>query len=178
MAARQGMQMPNTPDDDSRPLAYLRNIGIALKKGRLLAYSSEVGESGRPVMNRWIVRGLYGVSFCYVALDLGHHYASSRHDIGDRRTRVMNYQVSETAVMTTDRAVWHSLASFALPTICIHSIVKYSTIGLTKFGMRYPTRIAPLVGLSFIPFIIHPIDAATDWFMDNTARRFYDHKQN
>lgn len=160
-------------NEDVRPIAYLRNIGTVLRKARLLTYSSEVGESGRPVMHRNIVRGLYSLSFGYVGLDIAHFYAKTAKQVGDTQIEVAGIPMAEKNVLTADRAAWHSMASFAFPTLAIHSIVKHSKKTLIRTGMRYPHIAAPVLGLVSIPFIIHPIDEVTDWIMDNTVRRLY-----
>lgn len=49
-------------------------LDIWLKKGasiRPLAYASEVREASRPLVNKWVARGAYGLSFAYVFVDIG-----------------------------------------------------------------------------------------------------------
>lgn len=154
-------------------MAYLRNIGTVVRKGRLLTYSSEVGESGRSVMPRNLVRAMYGVSVGYVVLDIAHFYAKAADAVGDKEVEVFSTTLPEKVVLTVDRTLWHGIASFGFPTLAIHSIVKHSKNAMVKAGMRYPHVAAPMLGLASIPFIIHPIDELTDFIMDKTIREFY-----
>ncbi len=41
-------------------------FSIFLRKGRIIAYASEFGESLRPLVPRSVVRNLYGASLTYV----------------------------------------------------------------------------------------------------------------
>jgi hypothetical protein len=55
-------------------------------------------------------------------------------------------------------------------------VVHYVGIGVKK-APRLPTLVkvwgATVVGLGAIPFIIHPIDHAVDFLLDNTLRQLY-----
>jgi fission process protein 1 len=43
-----------------------------LSAQRYVAYTSDIGESFRPVAHPWLVRGAYGVSWLYLAGDVSH----------------------------------------------------------------------------------------------------------
>jgi len=84
----------------------------------------------------------------------------------ERKTRV-TYAV-------VDTVIWQGLASVAIPGFTINRICYLSNIAL-----RYTTSLpaatrkwtVTAIGLSAIPFIIHPIDRAVDKLMDKTFRR-------
>lgn len=149
----------------ARAMQGLNNVMIG---SRPLAYASELGESVRPLVPRVLVRSFYGISWAYVILDT----VAKTYSIRDQGREKM-------AFYAMDLAIWHSLASMMLPAFTIHSIVKYSgkvinkiSNSASKFGRFGPT----FLGLASIPFIIHPLDHATDFGMDFTLRRLYSHK--
>lgn len=157
-----------TTDDDNY-LAYSRNVANILKNTftyRPMAYASEVGESLRPVTKQFIVRGAYALSFGYVFTDIGIKTHAMKH--------LGNDAMVKNAI---DLTIWHGLASMAIPAFTIHTIVKYSSVGLKHFpkvyGTKYGKFLPSILGLVSIPFIIHPIDHMTDYAMDNTIRKYY-----
>ena len=167
---------------ESKPLSYsgvletmknhsLTGMGI-LASYRPLAYASEVGESFRPVIPVGAVRSLYGLSFAYCGADI----ALKTMDI-----KKHGYGQDKVITKALDLTVWHGFASMALPAFTIHSIVKYSGKVLKqlpqvktypKVGLWTPV----FLGLSSIPFIIHPLDDLTTYVMDNTVRHLYKDK--
>ena len=161
--------------EENRAMVYARLFPKFMLKmnqimifSRPLAYASELGESVRPLVPRYLVRSLYGVSWAYVILDT----VAKTFSIRDQGREKM-------AFYATDLAIWHLLASMSLPAITIHSIVNLSKKVIdkfanpaSKFGKFGPT----ILGLSSIPFIIHPLDHATDIAMDYTLRKTYSHK--
>lgn len=161
--------------DENRALVYgsrfaraMRGLNNVMIGGRPLAYASELGESVRPLIPRFIVRALYGVSWAYVMLDT----ASKTYTVRD-------YGREKMAYFSADLLLWHSLASMMIPALTIHSIVKYSGKAIKKYGNAASNfgRFGPtVIGLLSIPFIIHPIDHATDIAMNATIRRFYNYK--
>lgn len=82
------------------------------------------------------------------------------------------------AYTAADLAIWHTVASMALPAFTIHTIVHQSQKFIQKTrAMDKLKRFGPVgLGLACIPFIIHPIDHLTDWAMDNTLRKLYSDK--
>ena len=195
------MTFPTTEDNTNdttifRPVVYvnwfLRTIPRLVSQQRYLAYASEVGESFRPIIPKYVVNFSYAASIFYVLTDIGV------------RTQGMYEQKKpnkEIAIKVTDLLIWHSFASMILPAFTVHSIVKYSNKGVSMFNMirdkdknliqhkcgnsfkptlemfSYRSRIQAwlptMIALACIPFIIHPIDHATDFVMDNSIRKLY-----
>lgn len=150
--------------------AAARTVPRLIASQRGLAYASEVGEAGRPVIHKWLVRALYGASFLYVGADT-YHKAMDAHNMGVNET--------ELKILVGDTVLFHALASMAVPALTIHSIVKYSELVLRSVPMsarvaRFATIAPTMAGLCSIPFIIEPIDHAVEFAMDHTARTFYD----
>lgn len=60
-------------DSNVRYAAYATRLRtILLSAHRYVAYTSDIGESFRPVAHPWLIRGAYAVSWAYLAGDVGH----------------------------------------------------------------------------------------------------------
>src|ERR1700761_9584260 len=65
----------NTTSTDSsvRYAAYAaRARTILLSAHRYVAYTSDIGESFRPIAHPWLIRSAYGISWAYLLGDVGH----------------------------------------------------------------------------------------------------------
>ncbi|KAF2805533.1 uncharacterized protein BDZ99DRAFT_466512 [Mytilinidion resinicola] len=63
----------DTTDSDLRYAAYASRVRTILRAGqRYIAYTSDIGESFRPVAHPWLVKGAYAVSWLYLAGDVSH----------------------------------------------------------------------------------------------------------
>ncbi|KAF2019179.1 hypothetical protein BU24DRAFT_418783 [Aaosphaeria arxii CBS 175.79] len=63
----------DSTDTNFRYAAYASRIRtIMLSAHRYVAYTSDIGESFRPVAHPWLVRGAYGVSWVYLAGDVAN----------------------------------------------------------------------------------------------------------
>ena len=142
----------------------LRSLGYAGRVGRLvatylsrgsryLAYTSDVGEAFRPVVNANIVRASYAVSWTYVlgdvalttkrALDAGHDYVRAG----------------------VHAAVFQSLGSMLAPAIVIHTTVHQTEKLLHRLGRsaKFGPTAAGLAVVPFLPFFVDPpVEYAVD----------------
>jgi fission process protein 1 len=143
----------DTTDTSMRYAAYASRIRtIMLSAQRYVAYTSDIGESFRPVAHPWLVRGAYAVSWAYVIGDVAHegYKAYCRNQsllaptTGGTPPNATSTVASESAkteaapkrqhipaledwrVVMAQRALFQSIASMGLPAFTIHSIVKYS----------------------------------------------------
>jgi hypothetical protein len=98
----------------ARLLGYSRFLGIALRKSRILAYSTEVAESVRHSRPKWVTP-LYVLNFAYIGVDIGYHTNAST-----------KYGSETTKYKFLDLIVFHTFASFVIPTATIHTVVKYT----------------------------------------------------
>ena len=120
---------------------------ILLSAQRYVAYTSDIGESFRPVAHPWLVRSAYGISWAYIAGDVSHE--GYKAYLRQQSLRYPGLNPGEPAVRATDgsvageaqilkvpaledwktvvaqRAVFQSIASMGLPAFTIHSIVRY-----------------------------------------------------
>lgn len=148
----------------SRVALILRKLPALTQKAKAAAYSSEVGESFRPVIHKKMVRFLYGVSIGYIIVDVtGRSFC-----VADQGTNKMSYFIFDTLL-------WHSLASLLLPALAIHKIVALSKKVICKISSNKKALawIPAILALSSVPFIIHPIDKITDFALDNVVRPIY-----
>jgi len=154
---------PNSSDDnpfhgDARYFAYLARVRTLFVTGsRYLAYSSDVGESLRPVLPPWMVNACYGVAFTYVGCDTGyvgwkaHQQGKQNSEIGRAVTLEFTFQV---------------LASLLMPTVIIHTAVHQSQKLLKNNRSAVLARWGPcLIGLALIPampYLDHPVERAIE----------------
>ena len=148
----------------SRVALILRKLPMLTQKAKAAAYSSEVGESFRPVVHKRFVRTLYGISIAYVVVDV----AGRSFCVADQGRSKMSYFVFDTLL-------WHSLASLLLPAVIIHKIVHLSKKVVSKVtsNTKAIAWIPAVLALSSVPFIIHPIDLATDYSLDYLVIPYY-----
>lgn len=162
-----------------RPFGYARSAFPALRslvyaaKGSLkvarpLAYSSEVGESTKPVISKGLYRTLWGLSIGYVGFDTASHM----HDLSEQQGCTNQLMVKSAA----DNLIWHTGASLVAPALAIKGVVtvakKTIKAAITKPNPRLIQICPPLLGLVSIPLIVHPIDHFADWIMDNGLRPY------
>ena len=114
-----------------------------LSAQRYVAYTSDIGESFRPVAHPWLVRSAYGISWAYLIGDVSHEgykaYMRNQRLRGslndEHKNAVANQEVvkpeyipaiEDFRSIMAQRAVFQSIASMGLPAFTIHSIVRYS----------------------------------------------------
>jgi fission process protein 1 len=115
-----------------------------LSAQRYVAYTSDIGESFRPIAHPWLVRGAYGISWAYLIGDVSNE--GYKAYVRNNKSQASLNDEYKSAVVTgqevvkpehipaledyrsimAQRAVFQSLASMGLPAFTIHSIVRYS----------------------------------------------------
>lgn len=126
---------------------------ILLSAHRYVAYTSDIGESFRPVAHPWLIKGAYGISWAYLIGDVSHEgykaYLRNQRILhpgvpGVTSVRASdatgNHPITEPSgfkpghvpaiedyrSVMAQRAIFQSVASMGLPAFTIHSIVRYS----------------------------------------------------
>lgn len=173
-------------DEDSRFMTYFRFAPRLMKVLRPLAYASEVGESFRNVVAPKLVKLSYGLSIAYVVGDVGikvgEIYVDKKIEDENKRNKMIMWTFG-------DQFLFHTSASLIAPAVIIHQTVKRTGQGLeylknnkkfmdnqklTKltrlFNHKHFRLVPTVIGLCTIPFIIKPIDNATDWVLYKTLR--------
>ena len=120
-----------------------------LSAHRYVAYTSDIGESFRPIAHPWLIRGAYTISWAYLIGDVSNEgwkaYKRNQailhpHSDEHKDARLLDEQnqtdlarpprsipaIEDYRSIMVQRAVFQSIASMGLPALTIHSIVKYS----------------------------------------------------
>ncbi|KAH6634828.1 mitochondrial 18 KDa protein-domain-containing protein [Chaetomium sp. MPI-SDFR-AT-0129] len=177
----EGYAPPST-DSNLRYAAYAaRARTILLSAHRYVAYTSDIGESFRPVAHPWLVRGAYGVSWAYILGDVSYEgYKAYLHN-----QRVLDPQLELTArqqqilgvsdvggeikkptapgtvtpledyrTVMLQRGIFQSVASMGLPAFTIHSVVRYSGRAMKDVKNAKVRTWGPIgLGLAVVPFL-------------------------
>lgn len=141
------------------------NIKIAAVQGvRYVAYSSDVGESFRPMIKPWMVNATYGIAGAYVLGDVG--YSGYKANRAGHSKEV----VAATAAHTL---VFQCLASLALPAVIIHTVVHQAQHFCHRpafVSMPRVVRFGPsAIGLALIPampLLDPPVEYVIDTVFD------------
>lgn len=156
---------------------------IMLSAQRYVAYTSDIGESFRPVAHPNLVRAAYGVSWAYLIGDVSHEgykaylrnqevlHPKPRPDAPEGTALQAPGKVpaiEDYRARMAERAVFQSIASMGLPAFTIHSIVRYS--GRAMKSVKNPMlRTWGPIGLGLaavpaLPFMFdHPVEVATEY---------------
>ena len=115
---------------------------------RYVAYSSDVGESMRPVLRPWMVNATYGVAIGYVLYDAG----------SDVKRKMDAGHPTEVLLATgTYKLVFHGLVSLAMPAVIIHSAVHQAHDLFAREAFSKMPRVVKwgpsAVGLGLIPLM-------------------------
>lgn len=137
-------------------------VAAFLTKGRFIAYTSDIGESARPVMPSWFVNGAYALTFIYVGVSVGKHTYDA-HREGQSQQMVLRAFCHTT--------VFELVASVAMPSLIIHQAVHFAQHQAHRLPPGPVARWVPtIVGLACIPFLPyldppaeHAIDAAFEY---------------
>ncbi|KAL1303894.1 hypothetical protein AAFC00_000348 [Neodothiora populina] len=180
-------------DSNLRYAGYASRVRtILVSAQRYVAYTSDIGESFRPVAHPYLVKGAYGVSWAYLAGDVAYEGYKAHL----RNQRILNPETPAPAngslapgttgdshgLATTakipaiedyrsvmaQRALFQSVASMGLPAFTIHSIVKYSGKALkdvknVRLRMYGPIGLG-LAAVPALPFMFDkPVEHAVEW---------------
>ena len=173
----------DSTDSSVRYAAYATRIRtLLLSAQRYVAYTSDIGESFRPVAHPWLVRGAYGVSWAYLTGDVAHEgykaylrnqkilHPEKDPDAAPSELKAPGYvpAIDDYRTRMAERAIFQGLASMGLPAFTIHSIVRYSGRALknaknTKIRTWGPIGLG-LAAVPALPYMFdHPVEQATEW---------------
>jgi mitochondrial fission process protein 1 len=185
---------PDSTDTNLRYAAYANRLRtIMLSAHRYVAYTSDIGESFRPVAHPYMVRGAYAVSWAYLIGDVSHegwkayqrnsklvspqndeHFdATAQKEMpatkalpGPEPMRIP--AIEDYRAIMAQRAVFQSVASMGLPAFTIHSIVRYSGKAFKNAANATIRTWAPIgLGLAAVPALPYmfdePVEKAVEW---------------
>ncbi|KAI1468856.1 mitochondrial 18 KDa protein-domain-containing protein [Daldinia caldariorum] len=186
-------QAPDTTETKLRYAAYANRLRtIMLSAHRYVAYTSDIGESFRPVAHPWLVRAAYGVSWAYIVGDVSYEgykaYLKNQRKmnpqlvLSERQQKVIGLSTPAPAdakpevvspledyrVVMLQRAIFQSVASMGLPAFTIHSVVKYSGRAMRNVKNKTLRVWGPIgLGLAVVPFLPtlfdKPVENAVEW---------------
>ncbi|KAG8796783.1 hypothetical protein FRC12_000033 [Ceratobasidium sp. 428] len=165
-------QNVDTVDTNARYAAYGARLRTALRAStRYVAYTSDIGEAFRPVVPPAIVTAAYGVSWLYLAGDVSYETYKARRK-GPSPIEAANFsEPTRLTILATQRAVFQSIASMALPAFTIHTIVRQATKAFVNVkNIRVKAWGPTFTGLAVVPLLPymfdHPVEHATDSAFD------------
>lgn len=178
-------------DSNVRYAAYAARFRtILLSAQRYVAYTSDIGESFRPVAHPWLVKSAYGISWAYIIGDVSHE--GYKAYIRQQGIQHPDLKPGEPAIRATDgstggtapvvkvppledwrtivaqRAIFQSIASMGLPAFTIHSIVRYSGRAMKDIKNVRVRTWGPIgLGLAAVPALPwlfdKPVEEAVEW---------------
>ncbi|RLV95542.1 hypothetical protein JA1_000948 [Spathaspora sp. JA1] len=183
---------PSEQETGIRYAAYANRFKTILKASRryrYVAYSSDIGESFRPVAHPILVKSGYIVSWVYFIGDISYAaWLTKRKSEGTfipglrpwdslpptdkqlSQSFVESHSLvdSDWRLSALKRGVFQGLASMAIPAFTIHNLVHYSAVLFKKSGVTILQKYgAVVVGLGTIPIlpriIDEPVESAVDW---------------
>lgn len=173
---------------------------ILLASHRYVAYTSDIGESFRPVAHPYLVSLGYGVSWLYILGDVGFAAWKVKLKSEGRYTSDLKpwqypypdpnpiakalYEQSNESLVEKDwrlaglkRGIFQSIASMGLPAFTIHSAVRYSSVLFKNSNSKALKSYGPVgIGLSIVPLLPYvfdePVEKAIDLIFDK-GEEFY-----
>jgi len=176
--------VPPSTESNVRYAAYAARFRtILLSAHRYVAYTSDIGESFRPVAHPWMVRGAYGISWAYILGDVSYEgYKAYWHNqrilnpqiqLTERQRHILGVNDATQApilpppaapgkvtpledyrTVMLQRGIFQSLASMGLPAFTIHSVVRYSGRALKDVKNKTVRTWGPIgLGLAIVPFL-------------------------
>lgn len=140
-----------------RYTGYARTLPMLL---RYTAYTSDVGESFRPIIYPKLVTLTYAISWAYVIGDVAYEgYKAHHHHHKDR---------NQVARIMTERGLFQSFASMIFPMFMIHSTVKF--FQKRVFTHRYQRWGPTFAGLALIPALPFILDKPVEHIVHTALR--------
>jgi mitochondrial fission process protein 1 len=186
--------VPDSTESNVRYAAYANRLRtIMLSAHRYVAYTSDIGESFRPVAHPWLVRGAYGVSWAYILGDVSYEgykaYWQNQRTLNPQLQLTEQQQKATGLALTpapTDtkpgivtpledyrtvmvqRGLFQSLASMGLPAFTIHSVVRYSGRAMKDVKNKTLRVWGPIgLGLAAVPLLPYmfdePVENVVEW---------------
>jgi len=186
--------VPESTESNVRYAAYAARLRTILTSAhRYVAYTSDIGESFRPVAHPWLVRSAYSISWAYVLGDVSYEgYKAYLHNqrtlhpelqLTERQRKIAGVKfavesgqaapgavppLEDYRTVMAQRAIFQSLASMGLPAFTIHSIVRYSGQAMKNMKNKTIRTWGPIgLGLSVVPFLPtlfdKPVENTVEW---------------
>lgn len=184
--------VPESTESNVRYAAYMARLRtIMLSAHRYVAYTSDIGESFRPVAHPHMVRSAYGISWAYILGDVSYegykaYWSNQRRlhpelTLTARQAHATGLEASDSTAhigtvtpledyrtVMIQRGIFQSIASMGLPAFTIHSVVRYSGRALKDVKNKTIRTWGPIgLGLAVVPFLPtlfdKPVENAVEW---------------
>lgn len=167
---------------------------ILLASHRYVAYTSDIGESFRPVAHPYLVSLGYGVSWLYILGDVlfeswkvklksegryvndlmpwNYPYPKPDPEAAKAFQETHTHLVdSDWKIAAVKRGLFQTIASMGLPAFTIHSAVRYSSVLFKNTKIKSLKTYGPVgIGLGIVPLLPYvfdePVEMAVDWVFD------------
>eukprot|EP01012_Entosiphon_sulcatum_P023378 TRINITY_DN2837_c0_g1_i1.p1 TRINITY_DN2837_c0_g1~~TRINITY_DN2837_c0_g1_i1.p1 ORF type:complete len:188 (+),score=12.72 TRINITY_DN2837_c0_g1_i1:39-602(+) len=144
-------------DSSVRYIGYASRIPLMFKRViRYFAYTSDVGESFRPIVHPRIVTASYALSWTYVLGDVSYE------GYKEVNRGVTGAPLAQTVVK---RGIFQAVASMAIPAFLIHSQVKIFIKVFQRVG-RFQKWGPTTAGLALVPVLPYLIDEPVEHGLD------------
>ncbi|KAG7662650.1 uncharacterized protein J8A68_003858 [[Candida] subhashii] len=187
-----------------RYAAYANRFRTLLQAShRYVAYTSDIGESFRPVAHPYLVKFGYSVSWLYILGDVS--YASwitkrkvegtfapglrpwdklpeADKEASEKFIGSHSLVDSDWRLVALKRGIFQSIASMMLPALTIHSAVRYSSYLFKNTGVKVLRTYGPVaIGLGIVPLLPYvfdkPIEKLVDWSFEK-GEEYYLYRKN
>lgn len=174
---------------------------ILMASHRYVAYTSDIGESFRPVAHPIIVRLGYSISWAYILGDVLYSAWTTKMKLEGRYTQGLkpwnypypepnpvaakiNHEANGGSLVDNDwrlaglkRGIFQSVASMGLPAFTIHSAVRYSSLMFKNSKVPALKTYGPVaIGLGIVPLLPYvfdePCEIAIDYVFEK-GEEFY-----
>lgn len=174
---------------------------LLLSSRRYIAYTSDVGESFRPVAHPYLVGFGYSISWLYLISDVSYEAwkaklkREGRYIPGllpwqtdkipplDSTTAIRNQDLSlpDWKEVAVERAIFQLIASMALPAFTIHSTVRYSAkyvFNKKNFanGVRIRTYGPVAAGLAVVPILPYMFDEPVEHLLNSFFQKIRNYR--
>lgn len=180
--------VPDSTESNWRYAAYANRLRtIMLSAHRYVAYTSDIGESFRPVAHPWLVRSAYAISWSYIIGDVTHegykaYWQNQRKlnpelQLSEQQLKVTGLSnvpaegaltkkepgviapLEDWRTVVVQRGVFQSIASMGLPAFTIHSVVRYSGRAMKNVKNTRLRTWGPIgLGLAVVPTLPYLFD--------------------
>lgn len=186
----------NSQEGNLRYAAYANRFRTILQAShRYVAYTSDIGESFRPIAHPFLVKFGYGISWLYILGDVSYASWIVKLKLEGRYTNDLmpwNYPYPEPNTMAAQafkanqgdhlsesdyrlvglkRGLFQGIASMGLPAFTIHSAVRYSSVLFKNTTIKPLKTYGPVgIGLGIVPLLPYlfdePVEHAIDFVFD------------
>ena len=191
IAAAENPDVETPQDSVIRYAAYSNRLRtILLASHRYVAYTSDIGESFRPLAHPYLVKFGYGISWAYILGDVLYASWIAKSKAEGRFTpglKPWDPQPEASAVAASEykekhgaklseydwrvvglkRGLFQSIASMALPAFTIHSTVRYSSYLFKNASAPVLRTYGPVaLGLAVVPLLPYIFDEPCEKIID------------